>query len=285
MFSSTTVVIEAFIEELQSVYLRTYGLSEPAFPDVIGFVGRMALEKISSSDAPYHDVNHTILVTEVGQEILRGKHLRLGGVSPRDWLHFIISLLCHDIGYVRGVCEGDHDGQYVIDADGQCVTMPAGATDASLTPYHVDRAKLFVEQRFRDVDLVDVEMILANIEHTRFPVPEEKVLNNDERGYPSLLRAADLIGQLADIDYQRKSSALFAEFVETGMAETLGYRSSADLRENYPKFYWDEVSPLIQVALRYLRETQEGKRWIAVLYANVFEEEHHVISFGVERRR
>ncbi|HIN32627.1 MAG TPA: metal-dependent phosphohydrolase, partial [Nitrospirales bacterium] len=56
-------------------------------------------------------------------------------------------------------------------------------------------------------------------------------------------------------------------------------------RENYPKFYWDEVSPLIQVALRYLRETQEGKRWIAVLYANVFEEEHHVISFGVERRR
>jgi hypothetical protein len=28
-------------------------------------------------------------------------------------LHFIISLLCHDIGYVRGICRGDGDGQYV----------------------------------------------------------------------------------------------------------------------------------------------------------------------------
>jgi len=26
---------------------------------------------------------------------------------PRDWLHFIISLLCHGIGYVRGICQGD----------------------------------------------------------------------------------------------------------------------------------------------------------------------------------
>src|SRR5215469_12457381 len=50
--------------------------------------------------------------TLVGQEILRGKHISEGGVTPRDWLHFIISLLCHDIGYVRGVCRGDGNGQY-----------------------------------------------------------------------------------------------------------------------------------------------------------------------------
>ena len=47
------------------------------------------------------------MVTLVGQEILRGKHVSVGGISPRDWLHFIISLLCHDIGYVRGICQGD----------------------------------------------------------------------------------------------------------------------------------------------------------------------------------
>ena len=281
MFNPTTVVIEAFIEELQSVYLRTYGSLEPAVADVIAFVARMALEKISNSDAPYHDLNHSILVTEVGQEILRGKHMRLGGVSPRDWLHFIISLLCHDVGYVRGVCKGDHDGQYIIDASGQTVTLPLGATDALLTPHHVDRSKLFVKQRFCDVDLVDVEVILANIEHTRFPVPEENKLE-DAGEYPTLLRAADLIGQLADIDYPRKSSALFTEFVETGMAETLGYRSADDLRASYPKFFWDVVSPLIQDALRYLRETQNGKRWIAMLYSHIFEEEHHVGSFGAK---
>jgi len=52
----------------------------------------------ANSDAPYHNAEHTMMVTLVGQEILRGKHIREGGVSPHDWLHFISSLLCHDIG-------------------------------------------------------------------------------------------------------------------------------------------------------------------------------------------
>ena len=60
------------------------------------------MEIIANSDAPYHNAEHTMMVTLVGQEILRGKHIREGGVTPRDWLHFISSLLCHDIGYVRG---------------------------------------------------------------------------------------------------------------------------------------------------------------------------------------
>jgi len=41
-----------------------------------------------------------------------------GSVNPRDWLHFIVSLLCHDIGYVRGICRGDADGQYVTNLAG-----------------------------------------------------------------------------------------------------------------------------------------------------------------------
>ncbi len=62
-----------------------------------------ALEIISNSDALYHNVEHTILVALVGQEILRGKHIKEGKVLPIDWLHCIISLVCHDIGYVKGV--------------------------------------------------------------------------------------------------------------------------------------------------------------------------------------
>jgi hypothetical protein len=61
---------------------------EPGFPGVISFVAQLALENIATSDAAYHDVNHTIMVTLVGQEILRGRHISVGGVSPRDWLHF-----------------------------------------------------------------------------------------------------------------------------------------------------------------------------------------------------
>ena len=101
MFNPTQIVIAAFIRELREMYDRTYATLEPGFPGVIGFVAQLALENIATSDAPYHDVSHTIMVTLVGQEILRGKHISVGGISPRDWLQFIISLLCHDIGYVR----------------------------------------------------------------------------------------------------------------------------------------------------------------------------------------
>jgi hypothetical protein len=114
MFNPTQIIIEAFVGELKLMYERTYGLLEPNYPGVIGFVAQLALENIATSDVAYHDVNHTIMVTLVGQEILRGRHISSGGVAPQDWLHFTVSLLCHDIGYVRGICGGDRDGRYVI---------------------------------------------------------------------------------------------------------------------------------------------------------------------------
>lgn len=275
MFNPTRVIIDAFISELKLMYERTYGVLQPSYPGIIGFIGQLALENIANSDAAYHDVNHTIMVTLVGQEILLGRHISVGGVSPHDWLHFIVSLLCHDIGYVRGICRGDRGGCYVTNLAGDTVSLPEGATDASLTPYHVARSKLFVRERFGKIGLSQINSneIESYIEHTRFPVPKDEQ-HAPTGDYPGLLRAADLIGQLADINYLRKTSALFTEFRETGMNNTLKYNSAADLRTNYPNFFWNVVRPYIEDALVYLRVTQEGKQWIANLYANVFSTEH-----------
>ena len=115
MFNVTEIAIEAFGERLKAAYQANFGRQKPDYPDIIAWVGRMSLERIADSDALYHDVEHTLMVTLAGQEILLGKHIREGGVSPDNWLHFMVSLLCHDIGYVRGVCTGDSDGAYVID--------------------------------------------------------------------------------------------------------------------------------------------------------------------------
>jgi hypothetical protein len=274
MFNPTLIVIDAFIGELQAMYERTYGMLEPTYPGVISFVAQLALENIATSDAAYHDVNHTIMVTLVGQEILRGRHISLGGVTPRDWLHFIVSLLCHDIGYVRGICRGDGDGSYVTNLAGDKVTLAEGATDASMAPYHVARSKLFVRERSAQALVaLDTSQIEANIEHTRFPVPEDEQHQSTD-DFPGLVRAADLIGQLAEINYLRKQTALFNEFRETGMSNKLKYNNVADLRANYPDFFWKMVRPYIGDALRYLRVTQEGQQWIANLYANVFSMEH-----------
>src|SRR5262249_53999597 len=98
----------------------------------------------------------------------------------------------------------------------ETVDLAEGATDASLTPYHIERGKIFVRERFAKNRHIEVEVLCANIEYTRFPVPHE---NEGEAPseYPGLLRASDLIGQLADLSYMRKIWALFTEFDETGM--------------------------------------------------------------------
>jgi hypothetical protein len=58
------------------------------------------------------------------------------------------------------------------------------------------------------------------------------------------------------------------------MSNKLNYNGVADLRANYPDFFWKKVRPYIGDALRYLRITQEGQQWIANLYAHVFSMEH-----------
>lgn len=282
LFNPTTVVIEHFVEELVDHYDNMYGQNETDIQLVVANA-RNALEIIANSDAPYHDVNHTIMVTMVGMEILRGKILIEGSVSAKSWVHFVVSLLHHDIGYVRGICRADRSGRYAINKEMDTVTPPPGATDAFLTPYHVDRAEIYIRERFGNDEWLDIDTLVTNIERTRFPVPSDE----DHKGntdFPGLIRAADLVGQLADPQYFRKIASLYAEFKETGQAAKMGYTTAADLRAGYPKFFWDVVTPFISEGLRYLRRTQEGQTWVANLYANVFTEEHEAPAYGPERR-
>ena len=275
LFHPTEMMINQCAELLESGYHRTYGNKNSHYAEILSWAASMALENIANTDALYHNVEHTISVALVGQEILRGKHIREGGVSCEDWLNFIISLLCHDIGYVRGVCLQDqvNEGFYAMGIDGAMLSLPLGSTDASLAPYHVDRGKLFVEERFGGHKLIDVEVVKRNIELTRFPVPAGEE-HEDTVNYPGLVRAADLIGQLADPRYLQKMSALFYECEEIGTNETLGYCTPEDLRKSYPAFYWNVIFPYIQPALRYLELTLSGKQIVANLYANVFKAEH-----------
>jgi hypothetical protein len=119
--------------------------------------------------------------------------------------------------------------------------------------------------------------IARTIEGTRLPASgpvDEK--EADQEGM--LLRSADLIGQLGDPHYLRKTNALYYEFEEIGMNKQLGYETPADLVDLYPKFYWESVSPFVQTALKYLNVTSSGRQWIANLYSNVFRAERSGLS-------
>lgn len=284
MFNPAEILIDAFGEQLRAGYRRMYGGLKSDYEDIICWASSMSLENIANSDALYHNAEHTILVTIVGQEILRGKHMKDGGITPEDWLLFIISLLCHDIGFVKGVCRADRRelNQYATGKGDEMVTLPDGCSDASLNPYHVDRGKLFIRERFNQHKLIDPEVIARNIELTRFPVPADDD-HKDTKNFPGLLRAADLIGQLSDPRYLRKSVALFYEFEELGLNKVLGYKSPGDLRHNYPKFYWRNVHPFLKDSLRYLSLSQFGKQIIANLHSHVFVVEHNMVDEGQYR--
>jgi hypothetical protein len=278
MFDLTTLTAEAFGQEISTAYRNTFGGREPQRADFLAASARLAVERIANSDALYHDVHHTIMVTLVGQDILRGRIITQR-VTPTDWEHFLLALLTHDIGYVRGVCPGDERDTCVIDQAGNSIQLPRGATDAFLSPYHVERSKIFVRARFADYHNLDVERVTRSIELTRFPVPDDGDHDavDTEAG---LVRAADLIGQLADPMYMRKIAGLFYEFQEIGVADRLGYRSPADIIDYYPEFFWTRIEPFVGAGLRYLELTSSGKRWIANLYSHVFSVEHHRRSLG-----
>ena len=255
-----------------------FGTSHARLAEIIPFAARLALECIGNSDALYHNIEHTMLVTLAGHDIFKGRAL-LEASTPTDYSHFIFACLMHDIGYVRGIVKGDGSDGVVVDASGRKVALPRGSSDAALAPYHVERSKLFVLERLGSMDELDGARVASAIEHTRFPyssLPEAADIDE----WAALLRAADLVGQMGDPHYLRKANALYYEFEEIGMNRQLGYDSPADLVDKYPQFYWERVSPHIQEALRYLNVTSSGRQWINGLYSNVFRAEHDLRHMG-----
>jgi hypothetical protein len=261
---------------------RRFGSTDASLTELIPCLSRLALDCIGSSDALYHNVEHTMLVTLVGYEIMSGRAL-LMPTSASDYAHVITACLFHDIGYVRGLLKGDSADGCVIDSRGGKTALARGSSDAALMPYHVDRSKLFVMDRIANSKLLDAGRITSAIECTRFPPAHDPADKNNENEEGFLVRAADLIGQLGDLHYLRKANALYYEFEEVGMNRQLGYTSPADLTDQYPQFYWSSVCTHIQPAIRYLNVTSSGRQWIATLYGNVFRAERELSLSGLEQ--
>jgi hypothetical protein len=281
MISLLSLAADKVADLLADDWRRMFGAREPQLAEFVGSLAGLALERIGNSDALFHDVQHTILVTLVGRDILRGRALA-EAVSPGDWAHFIIACLFHDIGYVRGVLKGDREPDFVADGTGRTVRLPRGASDAALIRQHVDRSKLFIRERLGGSDLLDAERIARAVEFTRFPVAATPA--DAETGTEAgLVRAADLIGQLGDPLYLRKANALYWEFEEAGINRELGYSSPADLVDRYPEFFWRKASPFLQEAIAYLNVTVSGRQWIANMHHHVFCAEHQFRLVGPQR--
>jgi hypothetical protein len=263
----TAIAADKLGKFLTRDFRRIFGSVHDDDAERLGSAARSTIECLARSDALYHNYEHTLQVTMVGCDILHGMMVSQRP-EPEDYIHLIVACLLHDIGYVRGVLSGDTETEFVIDGSGGKITLPRGASDAALTPYHVDRSKLFALERLEKTPNIDAARVAAAIEMTRFPVPQDrKAVAGLE---PKLVQAADFIGQLGDPLYSRKANALYYEFEEIGTNRQLGYSSPADIIEKYPSFFWNCVSTHLDDGIKYLNMTASGRQWIANLH-------HHIL--------
>jgi len=283
MLQTSSLLADSLAERLVRTFVRSYGQSVSPQAELLGEAARLIIERLSLSDALYHTAEHTALVTLVAQDILRGR--RLTTDVPSDmWVHVVLAALAHDIGYLRGICQADTEHRFVANEKGDMIELPRGASDAALAPYHVDRSKIWVRERFTFNPAVEPERLARNIELTRFPVPDDgdHAETDTEAGF---VRAADLIGQLGDPLYPRKLNALFHEFNEIGVNKLLGYGTPADVADHYPRFFWSKVEPFLGDAVNALNMTAEGRLWLANLYSHVWVIEHGRRTMGPNSAR
>ena len=281
MRTITAMAAKSLSKFLAKDFRQIFGLEQQDRAERLSSLARSTMECLGWSDALYHNLEHTMLVTMVGRDILRGRTLT-ERIEAADYDHLIVACLLHDIGYIRGVLRADTKTDFVVDESGRTVTLPRGASDAALAPYHVNRSKIFVFERLGKSPTLDAERVARAIEATRFPPPSNHVGTSDGLE-PSLVQAADLIGQLGDPLYARKANALYYEFEEIGMNRQLGYTSPADLTDKYPSFFWNTVFAHIGAAITYLNATASGQQWIANLHNHVFCAEHSYHLMGPQR--
>ncbi len=276
----SAISISSFLRVLKSRRDQIFPDSSGHYWQAISDTAQTALNIISSSDALYHDVEHTCLVTLCGQEIFIGKKILDGDLTEDDWVYFTIALLLHDIGYVRNILPQDSGRSQIISPDNSKYFMGPGDTDASLTPFHIERGKLFIEDR-NWPEGIDENIICEMIGYTEFPIPKSREKQKDHSNkselLASLVGSADLIGQLADPSYDVKIPRLYFEFLETGTVDNLGYRSAEDLRRSYPSFFYNFVNPNIEASIKYLNATPEGQKWTSLLNFHVFSQENRAI--------
>ena len=268
----TERLVESIVENHNFIFSKNDRPDTESLDCVVDIVKRI-VPVLERSSAAYHDIEHTYYVVTCGLDIVKGRFIQTGDVTEKNWRHFVVALLLHDIGYIRNILKDDDDDYQLTNKEGDKIALTEENTDAKLTNFHVFRGTVFAKDFLRPYPLLKGEVIATLIAGTEFPLPE-KYESND---YDRLVQAADLIGQMADIYYTSKTTALFDEFEENDALEKLNVQNPRDLIANYPKFFWNLVYPNIQLALKYLNCHEDGRVWMASLIDQIFYEENNVL--------
>ena len=90
MITLPELAAEALGSYLAEQLNRRLGSTDARLTKFIPHLSRLALDYIGNTDALYHNLEHTMLVTQVGNEIMAGR-ARLMPTSASDYAHVIAS--------------------------------------------------------------------------------------------------------------------------------------------------------------------------------------------------
>ncbi len=189
-------------------------------------------------DIKYHDAQHVLDVTLAMARLLDGHEHQpeeAGALGPELALAGVAAALFHDSGYIRRTRD------------------TRNSNGAAYTRVHVSRSERFMSEYLPAVGLQHMTGTCRRIVHfTGYERDTRGLAVADEREQRlgTLLGTADLIAQMADVNYVTKCrDHLYEEFEIGGMAgegaraHHMGkvYRSPAHLLESTPGFIRDAI--------------------------------------------
>ena len=214
--------------------------------EIVPSAARVALECIGNSDALYHNVEHTMLVTLAGHDILRGRALHTH-MTADDYAHVIIACLAHDIGYVRGLFKDDDADGFVIDAAGGKVTVAA-----RLIGRRPDASPRRPLEALRDAGGSKASRrSTSSALPMRSKAPDfrpARVRNMTRRRRSFARRISS--GSSAIPTTSGKPTRSTMSLRRSASIASLAMNSPADIVNRYPQFYWNSVAPHIQTEIR-----------------------------------
>ncbi len=196
-------------------------------------------------DARYHDFEHTLQGSLCLARLLQGRHS--AGATPtltvRAFELGLLAILFHDTGYLKR--QGDTEG-----------------TGAKYTAVHVGRSAAFAAEflaskGFSGAELLAVQNMI-NCTGINTKLQAIAFQSELERAVGYALGTADLMGQMAALDYVEKLPVLFQEFAEAARhatgdsAQLFAFKSAEELMRSTPAFWEKYVRPKIDGDFRRL---------------------------------
>lgn len=233
-------------------------------------VAQMTLARVARSDDLYCNLSRAIHVTKVTLEMLYGLVAKEGFVPSSDWVHMVCATLCSKAGQVRGALNGDRGNVCIIDCNGGTTTLPEGATDAALWQYAGTRSALFVRHYLSASKVLDAEALAADVQVSNV-LTDLNVTRAGKRA--GIVRAASVISMLASPDFEKDLSPLYLSAKEAGIADTLGFKSAADVQQRFSDFFWEHLYPNVLEGIPLLKQTGYGHTMLANMYGHLLLKE------------